>query len=164
MPKPVPQPEESFMELRNKALSLSHHRLKFEPTAKLPNVWAVLMEIGYPQTAVTLVCIRGGAVDMYFGNGGAVTEGEKHEMVREKADLFLEAAETVLKKLSPTKKFPLPEVDRVRFYVHTYDGIVTTQVAQDVSIEKHELFPLFVAGHEVIAALRYSQEAPGTPA
>ena len=116
------------------------------------------MEIGYPQAVVTLVCMINNTVEFYFGNGGGITGAGQHESARMKAEEFIQSAEILLPKLNPCKKTPFPEVNRVRFYVLTFSGILTGQDNTQIAGETHELYPLFRAGHEVIAALRALEE------
>ncbi|HTL47923.1 MAG TPA: hypothetical protein VL688_07650 [Verrucomicrobiae bacterium] len=159
MPK-LPKPAENYETLRQQMLSLNWRKLGLQPTEKNPHVWGLLMEIGYPQAVVTLVVINQHNVSLFFGTGGGVVGGEKHEAVRMKAEEFLLTADTFVrgKKLNPTKHFPLPELNRVRFYALTFDGPMTVQDNRNISDETHELFPLFRSGHEVIAAMRMADE------
>ncbi len=155
MPKPVPEPAQNYKDLRGEALNPNLWRkLGFAATPMNPHVWGALMEIGTPQNVVTLVCLLDGTVSLYFGNGGGITGGGKHEAIRMKAEEFIQSTETFLKKFNPTKNFPVPDVDRVRFYALTYDGILTAQDNKNMADEKHPFFPLFRSGHEVIAAVR----------
>ena len=162
MAKSVPDPAEEYVKFREAAFSASWRKLGFAPTAKNPNVWGVIMEVGYPQTVVTLVCYINGLVNFYFGNGGEINGGGEHEAVRMKAEEFILGAETFLKKLNLTRHYPLPEINRVRFYALTFSGLYTTQANQTIDRDTHELFPLFRAGHEVIAALRAAKESAAT--
>ena len=150
----VPEIAENFKLLREQALKSNWRKLGLAPTEKNPNVWGVIMEIGYPGTVVTLVCINNGTVNIYFGNGGGITGGGEYEAIRMKAEEFIHTAEVLFKKLNPTKKYPLPDVDRVRFYILTFKGIFTAQDNRNIAKEDHELFPLLHSGHQVIAALR----------
>lgn len=159
MAKPVPEPVEAFKELRAKTLALSWRKLGFAPTEKNPHVWGVMMEVGYPKAVVSLVCLKNGSVDFFFGHGGGIMGIGENESVRMKAEEFIQTAEVFLKKLNPAKKLPMPEIERVRFYVFTFSGILTAQDNKNIADEKHELFPLFRSGHEVIAAIRKAQDA-----
>jgi hypothetical protein len=159
MAKSVPEPAASFKEIRDHALTANYRKFNVQPTEKNPQVWAAVMEIGYPQAVVTLICMIDGTVDLYFGNGGGITGGGAYESIRMKAEEFILTAQTALKQLSKTKHFPLPEVDRVRFFVRTFDAAYTTQANAQIDSENHDLFPLFRSGHEVIAAMRAVDEA-----
>lgn len=150
----VPEPAENFKNLREQALKTSWRKLGLAPTEKNPNVWGVVMEIGYPATVVTLVCSNDGTVGVYFGNGGGIIGGGAHENIRMASEELIHTAEVLLKKFNPTKKFPLPDVDRVRFYALTFGGILTAQDTKNMAQETHELFPRLRSGHQVIAAVR----------
>jgi hypothetical protein len=160
MPKTVPPPAESYTQLREAALDKNlWRRRNFQPTEKNPNLWGLVMEIGTVHNAVTLVCMVDGSVELYVGNGGGISGGGEKESVRMKAEEFIQAGETFLKKFNPTKNFPLPEVDRVRFYALTYDGILTAQDNKNMGDEKHPFFPLLRSGSEVIGAMKSVTDA-----
>lgn len=159
MGKNVPEPEAHYREQRTAALTANWRKLGFSPTSKNPRVWGILMEIGYPNAVVALHCLLNGSVSFFFGYGKSITGMGANDSVRMKAEEFLLAAETNFKKLNPVKKYPLPEIDRVRFYVMTYDGIYTAQDNRNIANDDHELFSLFRSGHEVIAAMRSAQDA-----
>jgi hypothetical protein len=159
MPKPVPEPTENFTAIRTHFLTQNYRKFNVSPSEKLPNVWAAIMEIGFPKSVVSLICLSNGTVELYFGYGGGITGGGAYESIRMKAEEFILAAETSLRKLSPAKNIPLPDVERVRFYVRTYDGNFTAQGNTHIGDEKDDLFPLFRSGHEVIRALREIEEA-----
>ena len=160
MSKSVPETAAQYTEQRNHLLTANYRKFKMVPRADESEVWAAIMEVGFPQTVVTLACLTDGSVQMHFGHGASITDGGKHESVQHKAQEFLTCAQNIRKKLNPTKNFPLPDVDRVRFYVRTFEDTYTTQANRHIDKEDHELFPLFRSGHEVIAALRQVQEQP----
>lgn len=160
MPKTVPEPAANFTQLRTLALDKNlWRRSGFQPTPKNPNLWGLVMEIGTAQNVVTLVCLIDGSVNLYFGNGGGITGGGEKEPVRMKAEEFIQTGETFLKKFNPAKNYPLPDVDRVRFYALTYDGILTAQDNKHMGDETHPFFPLLRAGGEVIGAVRSITDA-----
>lgn len=160
MSKSVPEPAKDYQDQRNAALNPNAWRKQaFSPTEKNPRVWGVYMEIGYPNAAVSLHCLIDGTVSMFFSSGGGFMGMGEHQSVRMKAEEFILAAETNFKKLNKAKNCPLPEVNRVRFYVLTYEGIFTAQDNRNIANDDHELFSLFHGGHEVIAAIRAVQDA-----
>ncbi len=55
---------------------------------------------------------------------------------------------------------PLPAQGRVRFYVRTFGGLVTAEADEDdLGYERHELSPVFRAGHAVISEIREIDES-----
>lgn len=160
MSKPVPPTADNYNEARKQILTSNYRKFKLAPGDQgETQVWIAVMEVGFPQTVVTLVCMIDGTVQLFFGHGASVTDGGRHPAVLSRAREFIEAAQSTLKKLNPTQNFPLPEIDRVRFYVRTFEDSYTTQANRHIDKEDHELFPLFRSGHEVIAALRQVQES-----
>ena len=48
-----------------------------------------------------------------------------------------------------------PAKGRVRFYVRTFDGTLTAEAGEhDLGEQRHRLWRLFMAGHELITAMR----------
>jgi hypothetical protein len=155
MPKIVPPASETYMNHRTAMLDKNLWRKKgLAPTPKNPNLWGLVMEIGTSQTVMTLVCLVDGSVNLYFGNGGGISDAGEAESVRMKAEEFIQTGETFLKKFNPTKNFPLPDVDRARFYALTYEGPLTAADNKNMGDEKHPFFPLLRSGSEVIHAMK----------
>jgi hypothetical protein len=159
MTRPVPEPVAIYRTVRSSILTLAPARLGISPSAKLPNVWGVLMETGYTPAVVTLVSLADGTTSLCFGSGGGVIGAEKHTTVREATAAFIAAAEHHRDKLTPTESFPLPDVDRVRFYVLTFSGTLTAEAGErELGKTTHELSALFYAGHHVITQIRVTSD------
>jgi hypothetical protein len=159
MTRPVPEPVTIFKNLRDTLLSMSPARLGVFRSEALPNVWGVLMETGYAPAVVTLVSLADGTTSLCFGSGGGVIGAEKHTTVREATAAFIAAAEHHRDKLAPTDSFPLPDVDRVRFYVLTFTGTLTAEAGErELGKRTHELSALFYAGHDVITQIRVTSD------
>lgn len=70
-----------FTELRNMAFSITPYQINL----KLENdndVFAVFMETGYPEAAMSPRCIRDGSISIYFTNGGGMIGIGEHEAAR----------------------------------------------------------------------------------
>jgi len=159
MTRPVPEPVTIFKNLRDTLLSMSPARLGVFPSETLPNVWGVLMETGYSPAVVTLVSLADGTTSLCFGSGGGVIGAEKHSTVREATAAFIASAEFHRQKLLPAESFPLPDVDRVRFYVLTFTGTLTAEAGEkELGRRTHELSALFYAGHDVITQIRITSD------
>jgi len=121
------------------------------------------METGYPEAVASLVAFADGSVSLYFSNGGGVIGAGGHQVVRDAADGFLEAAEACCSQLQAAPDAPLPATGRTRFYVRTFAGTVTAEVdEQELGEGHHSLSPLFYAAHEVITRVR--EAGSGAPA
>jgi hypothetical protein len=159
MTRPVPEPVTIYKNLRSTILALTPARLGISPSHALPNVWGVLMETGYLPAVVALVSLADGTTSLCFGSGGGVIGAERHAAVREATAAFIAAAEHHRNKLTPAESFPLPDVDRVRFYVLTFTGTLTAEAGErELGRKTHELSALFYAGHDVITQIRITAD------
>jgi hypothetical protein len=116
---------------------------------------AALMEIGLPEAAYTLVCVADGAASIYFSSGGGIIGAGGHEPVRAASLSMLQRTSSLASQWTPTETFPLPQRNSVRFYLITPTAIRTAEATEEeITAGRHPLHALFVAGNEVIAAIR----------
>lgn len=161
--QPTPEPAAIYTNLRSSILQLHPEEVGLEPSTSHPNVWGILMEMGFPEVAVTLVSLAEGTTSLYFGTGGGILGAGGHEPVAAASQAFIAQAETNWQRLSPTAVFPLPDVGRVRFYALTYHGAFTAEASgDDLASGLHPHSLLFGAGQSVITQLRLMQ-AKQTP-
>lgn len=152
-----PKPPEVTHDLRDQALTISPGELGVASGPGHVRVWAVLMETGYAEAVVSLVCLADGTTSLYFSNGGGVIGGGQHKHVRDAADKLIALVDARSDELEVTQSYPMPAVGRVRFYARTFDGGRTAEAdEQDLGRGRHALSPLFHAAHAVIAAVRES--------
>jgi hypothetical protein len=115
------------------------------------------METGYPQAVATLVVFGDGTTSLYFSNGGGVIGAGEHDVVRAAGETLLSSAEAHLDDFAVAVGTPLPEVGRVRFYVRTFNATLSAEAnEEDLGEGRHQLSPVFHAGHSVISAVRES--------
>jgi len=156
---PVPRPAPIYSQLRNRIISLPPAEIGVKPSAQLPNVWGILMEMGFPNGTVTLVCLAEGTTSLYYSNGGGILGCGGLETVAKASKAFLVVAETSSQKMEATDVFPLPRVGKVRFYALTYVGALTSEVDEAIlNRGKHNFTRLFFYGQEVITQIRLHQE------
>lgn len=134
-------------------VALHRHRTDYGPDAPSPfstPAFGVLMEMGYPGFTVTVVTFAGGTTSMYMSNGFVVEGGEYYENILQANTAFIETANRSLEHFEPRESFPIPETWRITFYALTDTGILGADVAtSDLANDRHELSPLFHAGHHV---------------
>lgn len=53
----VPKPEPIYTQLRNRILHLSPSEIDVTPSSQFANVWGIVMEMGFPNGAFTLLCL-----------------------------------------------------------------------------------------------------------
>jgi hypothetical protein len=152
-------PEEMFMDLRRQALETTAGNLALQGELKPNEPWGALMEMGIPSSVVTLACFADGNASLYYKTGGGMIGGISHENVRKAAQEFTTLARKALPRMRRTTTYPLPEPDKVRFYVLTSRGIYATETDRETLGEtESELSALFYSGQEVVAQMREVQE------
>jgi hypothetical protein len=152
---PVPEPVQAIKDLRSQVLSLSPADIGLTQSEEHPNVWGVLMELGFPEGVATLVSLADGSTSLYLGHGGGTIGAGSHENVKRASCELLRTAERYIRALSPARSFPLPDIGRAVFYVLTFSGPLTAEIGQEEVFESegHELLPLFVAGNAVLTEI-----------
>jgi hypothetical protein len=153
-----PDPAAASRELRQQALSVKASDLGLSPGGS--KVWGVIMETAFPEAVVTLVSFAEGTTSLYFSSGGGTIGAGEHAAVRSASQELLQIANDHLATFSPAREFPLPTEGRVRFYVHTFDGVLTAERdEEELGEERDPLSPVFHAAHAVIAAVREVDES-----
>jgi hypothetical protein len=149
--------EEIYMDMRRQALATTPQNLGRDPKGTEP--YGLLMEMGIQISVVTLVCFVDGDANVYYKTGGGMIGGSHHESVRQAAKAFVALASKALPKMVKATDYPLPGMDKVRFYVLTPQGVFTTETnRQTLANPKSELGALFYQGQEVVAEMRQIQE------
>ncbi len=117
------------------------------------------MEMGVANSVVTLACFADGDASVLYRTGGGMIGGISHENVRKASKELVALAQTALARMTKTASQPLPGPDRVRFYVLTPRGVLTTETGREALGERRtELSPLFYSGQEVVAQMRQAGE------
>jgi hypothetical protein len=112
-------------------------------------VWGVVMETGAKDGVTTVVATDDGALSLLTSTGGSV-HLTKNEWPSNAGTRFIGAAGDFLFECSPAWAYPLPENGMVRFYLLTFDGVVTTEApARDLAAGERPLSDLYYAGHDV---------------
>lgn len=157
---PMPTPDPMYLALRERILTLNPADVGLLPQQDGPQPWAVLMELGWPEGAVTLVGVADGATSLYFSNGGGIIGAGETPAVAEVTRRYVADAAAFLPQMTATEAFPLPEMGQVRFYVMTHDGAYTAEAAERALQQNdHALAPLYAMAQEVITQLRLHQES-----
>jgi hypothetical protein len=148
--------------LRSKILSLDPAAVGLRPSVELPGVWGVLMEMGFPDGAATIVSLADGTTSLYTSEGGGVIGGGEHAPVAAATRRFLVEAEATEAGLSPAApaEVQLPPADVVSFVVLGYSGTQVGAADEDeLASMQHPLSRLYAAGQDVITALREAEES-----
>lgn len=147
---------QAMKSLRDRLLTSSPEELGLSGEVTKAKVWGVLMEVTLPNGTATLVSVRDGTASLYTSTGGGILGGH---VAQKEARRFVAEAEKHLANAKPAKSFPYPEAGRIKFYLLTRDGVYTAEDEEKkVQSEKDPLYPLFMAGNEVLTALRTANE------
>lgn len=144
--------------MRLKLLQMNASEVGIAPTEALPHVWGVLIDMGYPNTLVTLLTIADGTSSVYIGQSGVIGAGE-HPPVRAAGEALLKTAEACLEIFTPGLGIEAPGDGEVRFHVLTHTGRVSgswpIQVAgEGVGLES----AMFHAGQALLSQVRMASE------
>lgn len=154
--QPTYEMKDIYLSMRGMILSLDSEKigeLKDKP------VWAVLMETGYPEAAVTLVAVADGAASLYFSNGGGMIGAGEHENVRPASLGLVKMSEGYLADMKKVDDFPTATPGNTTFYVVTPNGVFTYTARENDLGEKRDKFSrLFYQGQELITQMRLAEE------
>lgn len=152
-------PEDVYLSLREAALRKDPQQLFLPDGLKAGEPYGALMEMGMSNSVVTLACFADGDAGIYYKTGGGMKGGGSHENVRRAAKQFIALSQRALPRMVKTDAHPLPEAEKVRFYVLTEKGTFTTEAnRQSLGGSENDLSALFYGGQDVVAQMRQVQE------
>ena len=150
-----PEPAQAYLQLRERVLKLNPSDVGLSPSGDAPDVWGVLMEIGYEVGTATLVSLADGTTSLYYSTGGGMIGSGKYSPVAQASKALVAEAQIHLNHLPATTDFPLPGVGQVRFYFMTYSGILQAETTEkDLASGDHALSPLYQYAQETLTQLR----------
>lgn len=152
-------PEDVYLGLRDAALRKAPEQLFLPDGLKAGEPYGAVMEMAIPNDVITLACFADGEAGLYYKTGGGMKGGGAHENVRRAARQFIDLSHKALPRMIQTDAHPLPEPEKVRFYVLTPKGTYTTESSrQALGGVENDLSALFYGGQEVVAQMRQVQE------
>jgi len=161
----VPEPEQVYLQLRNRILNLNPAEVGLSPSIAAPHVWGVLMESGYQVGCATLVSLADGTTSLYYSTGGGMLGSGEYAPVAEASKELVAQAEDHLQHMSLSNEFPLPGVGQVRFIILTYSGRFSGEAMETtLSAGEHPLSPLFLKSKATLEQLRLlAKKKPAAP-
>jgi hypothetical protein len=157
---------EAMRELRLQALTTSPGQLGQKPTEEFPKVCRVVMDWPLEKATVTVAALNTGDASIYSTASFGVIGGFAHETVRAAAKNCVKVAQQYYDASHPTKDFPYPASDRIRFYLVGYDGVrVIDTDFETIKTGKSKFSELFLAAQKVVTELRLvtQRQKPGNP-
>ena len=125
-----PEPE-VYEGLRQQILQLEPASVGIKPSAELPRVWGMVMDMGSRNATATLVGLADGTTSLYLSTGGAVIGGGEHRQVAGATRTLLRVVERQLDQMPTTTNTPLPAPGRVVLRAMTYQGQRSVDAAED---------------------------------
>ncbi len=151
----APEPAPTYLQIRERIFHLDPTELGLNPTASAPDVWGVVVEIGYDVGSATLVALADGTTSLHYSTGGGLVGRGDYPPLAEASKLLVAEAQKYLPQLEATKDLPLPEIGQVRFILLTYAGFYMAGAPEKLlAADQHALSPLFTAAQETLAQLR----------
>ena len=148
-----------YTALRDQALSWGSVEIKAPPPVPGGRALGVLMDMGYDTAVVSVLGLADGTTSMYISHGGGTLGLGEDERAAAASKRWVALAEAA-QGLAESGDDSLPAEGRIRFTVLTTGPRLTAEVAEaDVTDAGHPLFPLFVAGQDVITEIRRVDEA-----
>ncbi|MBN1629515.1 MAG: ankyrin repeat domain-containing protein [Thermoleophilia bacterium] len=123
-------------------------------------VWGVVMETGEKNGVTTVVATDDGALSLLTSADGSV-HLNKDQWPSSAGTRLVGAAGDFLFESSPAWAYPLPENGMVRFYLLTFDGVVTTEApTRELADGERPLSDLYYAGHDVLFLAQLVSKEP----
>jgi hypothetical protein len=139
--------------LRDGVLALKPEDIGFT-ASECPNLWGLMVEIGYSEVSASLVVLSDGSVSIYLSDGTGVIGCGLHSDVRTAALRMLEGACPMAADAKPVKDYPPPQENEVRFYFLTKQGVQSSCARRAVLDEGGiELAEVYYAAHGVIGLI-----------
>lgn len=145
--------------LRKMALQTTPSSLRLKLDDRQTTPFGIVMDFGSSKGTATLVAFSTGDASLYFSSGGGIIGGIGRENVKSAAKALVEAASSVLAKMSPATSFPESAEGMTNIFVLTNHGVVDTEAgSDDLASGKSDFSALFNAGQDVITQLRLTQQ------
>ena len=153
------KPAEIFLDLRNQMLKQNPAEIGINEFFGKNNVWAVLMETGYPEGTASLVAVSDGNASLYLSHGGGTIGAGQHDAVKQISKNLVMQADGYIQFCQETKDFPLPRVGQTIFYILTKDKFyMSASLEENFGEDRHQLSPLFYIAQDLIAQIRFTEE------
>lgn len=148
-----------YDKLRNQIFALQPSQIGLTPEKLPAGLWGVVIELGYENGVGTLLALAEGTVSLYFSAGGGSLGHGAHPGPRKAAILLLQCAPKFRELCHSTTEHPLPHKGSVRFYLLTFDGILTAEAdMKELETKRHPLSGLYLLGHNLIGEIRMVDE------
>ena len=159
MTEPAPQIETSplYLEMRDRMLALTNDEGRMRPTEQLPNVYGVIVDVGF-DVLFSVAVFADGTTSVYNSQGGVISGLGRLQEIEFFNHQVLVAVETNLDQLEQVASTPLPDFGRVRITALTYDGRLGADLEGEPLLSGNE--PLSDALLNSLAIIDRAQKIP----
>jgi hypothetical protein len=125
---------ETYLALRDQALRTTSATAGQPPGDPTNEPFGVVTDLAFRNGSATVVAMIGGDASIYLSNGGGYIGGAGHDAIKKAARQVVQASREAVAQMRETKEYPLPQPDRVLFYVLTRGGIMSAS-AEETELE-----------------------------
>lgn len=151
-----PLPNTLYLEMRDQMFRMDPEKVGISRSDEFPNVWGVMTEFTLEGGYATMVSLANGRTYMYFSSGTGILGAGDYSMVSIASAELVKTAERYLSQMQSTTEHPFPSPGCTRFYLLTYSGLLTGQVAENAMMNErtHPMYGLYAFTHNVITQMR----------
>ncbi len=158
--EPKKPADDAGRDLRKMFLTMPAEKAGIQRSTEFPRVWGVAMDWPIGQQIATLVALADGSASLYTTGTFGIIGGIGHETVRTAAKTLVKRAERYYDSSASTNDLSYPQLDHVRFFFRTFDGVRVIDVTlASVTDERGRYSDLFDLAQDAIGQLRMGSEA-----
>lgn len=151
--------EKTYNDLRMLALNTDYKALGIQMPFDAEESYGIVMDWYVGNGVATLVCLATGDTSLYFSGGASMLGGIGVPAIREMSKNYVARGKEVLHMCKPTREFPLPEAQTVKFYILTNKGKYAGTESMANFQNGHSLwFPLFIDANNIMSEMRKIDE------
>ena len=158
------KPESPYEALRQMALRATPALASFDTSSTDRTVYGAVLDWGFDGYSATAFALFDGTASLYLSTGGGVIGGHGHDWARSAGVAFICAFEPFVATMNSDPGGDLPPPGSTDLRALTTRGRLVVRATTDqLSNRQHPMAPVWMAGQELIAALRASTEDPKHP-
>jgi hypothetical protein len=152
-------PEPTYLQLREKLLHLNPSELGLAPSPGSPDVWGVVLELGYEVGSATLVALADGTTSLHYSTGGGLLGRGDYAPVAKASKALVAFAQKYRYQMKTSQEFPLPIAGQVRFVLLAYSGTYAAEALEkSLSTGDNPLASLYQHAQETLRQMRMLAE------
>lgn len=152
-------PAPTYLQIRERLLHLNPSDLGLAPTPANPDLWGVVVELGYEVGSATLVALADGTTSLHYSTGGGLLGRGDYPPVSEASRALVAEAQKVLPQMATADEFPLPQAGQVKFVLLAYSGYYAADATEkSLTSRDHPFASLYSHVQETLSQMRLLAE------